>query len=343
MKIAIVGGKGGAGRSTTALVLAHGLALEEHTTTLLECVTPGRKPGLAPEQGPPFRYLPVAVESGITGTALAERVTAAETSGDLVLDLPPMTPEDTAALLPVLDLVLIPLHPDPADLAATRAFLEALHALQPGWKAKPPRWVLHVDIVQSLRNSLALVDALVKGWGSPSLPPLVLPWTLPRLSRPDLRALGSGAAPTGSLAATCRILARAALEIADASPEDVLLPRSLDARLPEELRARFRGEDRSLAEKCAGLAADVAAVRAGLGPTPTDLLGAPVLDDWSLEPYQAQLLAGKARGHPRLGSQPVRTTMAVLVDEQEGWARTLSRFYRLGRKAKQARSADRNG
>ena len=342
MKVGIVGVKGGAERSTTALVLGHGLALEERSVTLLECVLPGRKPGLAPGSELPFRYLPVAVEGDMMGATLEARMAEAGTSGDLVLDLPPLTPEDTARLLPVLDLVLVPLHPDPADLAATRAFLEALDALAPGWKATPPRWVLHVDPVQSLRNSLSLVDALVKGWTSPSLPPLVLPWSLPRLSRPDLRVLGSGKAVGGSLAATCRILALAAIEIAQASPEDVLLPRSLGARLPEELSARFHGEDRSLAEKLAGLAADVAAIKAGEGPAPTDLLGAPVLDHWSLEPYQAQLLAGNTRGHPRLRTGPVRTSMAVLVDEDEGWARTLSRFYRLGSKAK-PRGPDRDG
>jgi hypothetical protein len=333
MKIALLGNKGGSGRSTSALILAHGLSLMEREATLVECVAPGRTPGLAPDQSPPFKYLPVAVDEPLSGALLAERIGSVETGGDVVLDPPPLGPEEAVKLVRAVDLVLLPLHPDPADLATTRHFLEALDRLEPGWKAVPPRWIIHIDPIQSLRGSLTLVDALVKGWQSESMPPLVIPWTLPHLGRPELRALGTGAPVGRTLAATCRILAITAIEIA-ASPQELLLPRMLEARLPDELKDRFHGEARSLAEKLGGLAFDVAAIRGGEGPRPTDLLGAPVLDDWSQEPFQATLLAGSARGHPRLGSNRVRTTMAVIVDENEGWARTLSRYYRLGQKAK---------
>jgi hypothetical protein len=328
----MLGGKGGSGRSTLSLILAHGLALLDREATLLECILPGRQPGLMPDQAP-FRYLPVALDEPPSGTVLAERLGGAEVTGDVVFDVPPLPAGEAAKLLGAFDLVLMPVHPDPADLGAARHFLEELDRIEPGWKAVPPRWVVHVDPVQSMRGSLSLVDALVKGWRSQSMPPLVLPWTVPYLGRPDLRALGAGAPVTGSLAAACRILAITATELV-AAPQEILLPRVLEERLPDDLKARFRGEDRSLAEKLQGLAFDVAAIRGGEGPMPTDLLGAPVLDDWSLEPFQAQLLAGTARGHPRLGSGPVRTSMAVLVDENEGWGRTLSRYYRLGRKAR---------
>jgi hypothetical protein len=305
----------------------------EREVTLIESVMPGRHASLAPDQSPSFKYMPITLDEILSGAVLADRIGSAETAGDLVFDAPPLPAKEAAKLLRAFDLVLVPVHPDPADLSAARHFLEGLDRLEPSWKAVPPRWVVHVDPVQSLRGSLALVEALVKGWRSESMPPLILPWTLPHLSRPDLRALSAGAPVSGSLAATCRILAVAAVELVGA-PQEILLPRVLEERLPDELKARFWGEDRSLAEKLQGLAFDVAAIRGGEGPLPTDLMGAPVLDDWRLEPFQAQLLVGTGRGHPRLGSGSMRTSIAVLVDENEGWGRTLSRYYRLGRKAK---------
>jgi hypothetical protein len=105
--------------------------------------------------------------------------------------------------------------------------------------------------------------------------------------------------------------------------------------MPEELKARYRGEDRDLAEKFQGLAADLAGIANGEAPAPSDLLGAPVLQAWTEVPYAASRLSGQGRGHPRLGDpRNLTTSMAVVVNEQEGWARTLSRYYRLGRRAR---------
>ncbi|WP_378951240.1 DUF6634 family protein [Mesorhizobium sp. ANAO-SY3R2] len=46
-------------------------------------------------------------------------------------------------------------------------------------------------------------------------------------------------------------------------------------------------------------------------------------------------LAGLSSGHPKLpGTQrPIRTSDVWLVSQDWGWARTLSRWYRLGRPA----------
>jgi hypothetical protein len=336
MKIGLLSAKGGSGRSVTAQVLANGLVLEGQETTLLEFVPAGHRSALTATHPPAFQYQPVSMDDGISGAALATRIAATSATGYLVIDLPSLAPDEAAAVLPTLDLALVPVHPDPADLVAARSLLEVLNAL-PAAKSGPPRWVVHLDEIQSLRGPLSLIDQLVVGWPSGSLPPMVLPWTLPRLIRAELRQLASGARVSDTLASACRILALAVQRVASAGLDDMLLPKAFEDNLPETLKSRFRGEDRSLAEKLAGLAADVAAIRSGEGPRPSDLLGTPVLDNWSLEPFRAHLLAGTVRGHPRLGDSPVRTTMAVLVDENEGWARTLSRYYRLGRKAKRRR------
>ncbi len=334
MRIAILGSKGGGGRSITALALAHGLALEGREVTLLELVAPGRASGLDPERRWPFRHQAVEIEAAPSGATVMAAIEASGVTGDVVLDPPPLAAKDVMELLPSLALVLLPVHPDPLDLHAGRTFIEALDRLRPGWKATPPRWVLHVDPVQSLRGSLSLVDLLVRGWPQDRLPPMVLPWSLPLFTRPALGGLVTGELPP-ALAASCRILAISALTIAEGSPEEVLMPRTLEARMPEELKARYRGEERDLAEKIQGLAADLARIGNGEGPSASDLLGSPVLHGWAEVPFAATRLTGRGNGHPRLGNpETLTTSMAVVVNEKEGWARTLSRFYRLGRRAR---------
>ncbi|HVZ01448.1 MAG TPA: DUF6634 family protein [Dongiaceae bacterium] len=334
MRFAIVGAKGGSGRSVTALALAHGLALQGREVTLLEVLVPGRSPSINPGQSWPFGYRAIGLEEAPSGASIMSALAATEVGGDVVLDPPPLPPAELAELLPSLALVLLPLHPDPLDLKAGRAFLEELDRLGPGWKATPPRWVLHVDPVQSLRGSLALVDLLVRGWPKDRLPPMVLPWSLPLFTRPMLRGLLSAELPP-RLAASCRILAIAALTIAEGSPEELLMPRILQEQIPEELQDRYRGEDRDLAEKVQGLAADLAMIGNGEGPSQSDLLGSPVLQSWAEVPFTATGLTGRGSGHPRLGSpETLTTSIAVVINEREGWARTLSRYYRLARKAR---------
>lgn len=68
------------------------------------------------------------------------------------------------------------------------------------------------------------------------------------------------------------------------------------------------------------------------GPTSDDLAAAPLLDLWrplaTLE--GSVVLWGQVSGHPRLGSTTITTSRLIAFDPKAGWARTLSRWYRLG-------------
>ncbi len=70
----------------------------------------------------------------------------------------------------------------------------------------------------------------------------------------------------------------------------------------------------------------------GYSPSLNDLADAPLLVDW--EPRWTatgvMFLVGQVRGHPKLQDGPCSTSLVLAVDVQEGWARTLSRYYRLG-------------
>jgi hypothetical protein len=57
----------------------------------------------------------------------------------------------------------------------------------------------------------------------------------------------------------------------------------------------------------------------------------PILNRWSVGVLPATCLIGSVSGHPLLGDRPrVRTTEVFAFDLVAGWARTRSRFYRLG-------------
>lgn len=76
----------------------------------------------------------------------------------------------------------------------------------------------------------------------------------------------------------------------------------------------------------------IEALQAALnGPQPEgEDCNAPVLDDYVfvLE-GQTTTLHGRTRGHPRLGASVIRTSLLIYVTQDQKWARTLSRWYRL--------------
>jgi hypothetical protein len=74
-------------------------------------------------------------------------------------------------------------------------------------------------------------------------------------------------------------------------------------------------------------------------PTAAELAAAPLLDPWCLGTCTLPCLprnalhcrVGANRGHPILKGRFIRTTDVWALAPELGWARTLSRFYRLGR------------
>ncbi|WP_237152175.1 DUF6634 family protein [Oryzibacter oryziterrae] len=83
------------------------------------------------------------------------------------------------------------------------------------------------------------------------------------------------------------------------------------------------------------LAHDFTRVAGGAFPTDADLADAPLLDHFTIELAVAPVLTGAVTGHPTLkgNGRLITTSQLHLLALREGWARTQSRFYRLGRQA----------
>jgi hypothetical protein len=79
------------------------------------------------------------------------------------------------------------------------------------------------------------------------------------------------------------------------------------------------------------LADDCDRLERGRSVSPALLQKAPLLTDWvpTLTPQGVQLI-GHVTGHPLLGDCAAATTPLWLADPDGAWARSLSRFYRLG-------------
>ncbi len=76
----------------------------------------------------------------------------------------------------------------------------------------------------------------------------------------------------------------------------------------------------------------LAPIHAGEKPTPEQIEGAPLLVGWDICHEPVPHLVGTGYGHPRLpDATPIYTSSLVYLDPHLKFARTMSRFYRLGR------------
>lgn len=86
-----------------------------------------------------------------------------------------------------------------------------------------------------------------------------------------------------------------------------------------------------LQRSLASLLNDVRDLQAGRLKTPRDVRGAPTIDRWSFGLVPTSCIVGSIRGHHVLTDKSqIRTSQLILTDPENGWARTWSRYYRLG-------------
>ncbi|KQT48168.1 hypothetical protein ASG47_07295 [Devosia sp. Leaf420] len=80
------------------------------------------------------------------------------------------------------------------------------------------------------------------------------------------------------------------------------------------------------------LSGDLRRLESRAAPSFEDRIGAPLITDWEIT-YRLELaLTGQVEGRPGLCGGPVTTSTLFFLDEQLGCARTLNRFYLLGKR-----------
>jgi hypothetical protein len=98
-------------------------------------------------------------------------------------------------------------------------------------------------------------------------------------------------------------------------------------------RGGIRGDLPGDIARLTSLLMDFNRVEVGDFPKPEELERAPLLNDYLLGARPLPCLVGCVTGHPKVGPGPVATSDVWMIAEELGWARTLSRLYRLGRPA----------
>jgi hypothetical protein len=78
------------------------------------------------------------------------------------------------------------------------------------------------------------------------------------------------------------------------------------------------------------LTSDLVRIAAGWRPDVEYLASAPLIDRYAVWARVSECLAGDVSDHPVLGTRKVVTSQLWAISPELGWARTYSRFYRLG-------------
>lgn len=96
---------------------------------------------------------------------------------------------------------------------------------------------------------------------------------------------------------------------------------------------RLADDGRTHRERIAAADALLAQIAAGWRPSAADLCDAPLIDGWiPMVAEDGTVLFGEVVRHPLIrDGRTTTTSMLLALDGNRLWARTISRFYRLGR------------
>lgn len=86
--------------------------------------------------------------------------------------------------------------------------------------------------------------------------------------------------------------------------------------------------------KLEALSVDLRLILDGYEPSEHQLDDAPLLNNWRIVPAPFRVLVGEVTGHPKLADGEIATSQLFMVEDGKTWARTFSRYYRLGTMAR---------
>ncbi|MEA1673988.1 DUF6634 family protein [Nitrospirillum sp. BR 11163] len=96
-----------------------------------------------------------------------------------------------------------------------------------------------------------------------------------------------------------------------------------------------------MAGKYSRIARDLELFSQGISPSSAEISKAPLLNSYRITRREYDILAGKSYGHPLIEDGPIFTSQLIIFNREDGWARTLSRYYRLGEPAEPNQATSR--
>ncbi len=260
-----------------------------------------------------------------------------QASGDIVLDLPLDCMRDER-LRAQLDLAVLAVGPTSLHEHLARTLLASGHletpsevALRGGWAssnaASPSRpWLLGCARAGGAPAAESFARAMRQAVRPGRLG--VLPTVMPPLARREAVRLAEGCPEPSTLVAGHALFT--AIRLASERPDtETLDATALRAALDASGTGALK-DDRSVAARLRDLSDELDAISEGLRPTPEDLAEAPVLDAWRPDVVLTRVLTGVAAGHPSVGDGRRIATSELWATDGQTWARTLSRYWKLG-------------
>lgn len=162
--IALANLKGGVGKSTLAVNLAGVFA---PNVALIDADPQATATAWGETGKLPFTVTEAPLTGDNVTPWLKKALALAEESGTLIIDLPPMLGDATAAALAICDLAVIPVSPSGADLRATNRALDLIRDARDARAGPKPRALLVPSKVDRRTAAGAEIEAVLHDYGEP--------------------------------------------------------------------------------------------------------------------------------------------------------------------------------
>ena len=325
-----------------ALLLADAYGILSEPVTMLRIRFPEEAP--LPQRSITEEGLTVAEHEARDVQEAGEiAVEAAVTGGNLILDLPAPC-LGNLRLRARIDAPVLPVGPTPLDEHAAASALASMSpSVDFGLDVVSPPWLLGCGrsggaaATEAFRRLMRAHDALAPGRGRVR----TLPMVVPAFSRLEAERIADGDRTTRSLVTSVSLLAalRAAAAARHAPEVD---PAAFASALGVDAEQARAPDEREAGDRLRDLADELQGIRDEVKPTPEDLQGAPRLERWRATTRQVRVLTGDVHGHPNFPDGRRITTSDLYASDGRNWARTLSRYFALGKPDPGAGRPDRH-